>query len=202
MAFAIGCRKDDTGKRALEVLHIFEYLIFDLERKSINVCADFLTYNHSDRPARLHVLHRGNVDFQAATDGWSEDRVYTRLLEEIAGKDIALSKGGRNVVLRQLANSPLEAELIPDSPAWLEGWGPERPTDGTYTPCTGFKSPELEPQKYYLFRVTGTIEGESYRHIMHEYGDGKVELKAGRVLWEQIKAEIKEHSSKSGHSAV
>jgi hypothetical protein len=200
MAFAIGYDKESEEGRSLEVLHILEYLIFDLENERVNVCGDFLVRNNSDRPARLHVLHRGNIDFQidfqkpVGRKKWLDDEVYTGVLKAVpASRGLSVNRTGLSVgyggiTLRYASCPHSEVEILPC--VFLEELV-ERPGHGMYVPFTGFKSPELKPQKHCLFRVAGAVEGASYAHIMPEPGsDDPIELKGGKSLLEQIEAEI------------
>ena len=203
MGFATGSPRGVGYKRPTYVLHTIEYLTFDPKKREIHVFGDFLARNVSKSPGQLRVVHRGNIDFEAVTTDWPEDRYWTRPLLEMWGEETGLGMENEDIVFNSAQGDQLKVELLSGRQGQLKGWVPLRPEDvkgqlkgkvplrpedGSYIPFTGFDTPRIEPGKLCLFRVAGTIGGESYKRFMpNPESEDPIIIAGGMPLQEQIR---------------
>lgn len=161
MGFVVSIPRKEIGKPDIEIHTILEYLTFDTKKGTVNVCGDFITTNHSDNPEQIYVLHQGDVDFQAATNGWSNDDLYTKILKEQGHSHTCLQIKGDGLIQSQGWDAPIEVRLLQD-PKELERWEPN------HAPFTGIKSPILEPGSHSLFRIVGETSLDSYQAVTQD----------------------------------
>jgi len=182
MGFAIGSERDTQGKPLIEVMHLIEYASIDPENRLVRICADVIMENTSDKPARLFLLHPGNVELYASTGSWENDQIWTPALTRIAARDIGLRQGEDGLYLNSPGRDTIRIDLLtgPESP--LEEWRTNRQDDKTFADITGILSPQLEPGKGYLFRVAGVVDGESYRCFDPVYREGCIGIVAGEPM--------------------
>lgn len=186
--FLVGSKKNEYGEHRLEVLHYIEYLTYNLENKRIDVWADFIIRNISKEAACLWGLHSGNIRFQSGTAEWFKDTIWTEVLLDLARDEMGLVRRGERILLCEFGSKPISVELLYGA---LERWGPEVPNDEKYVCFTGWKSPNVKPGDCNLFRVCGTIEGETYDRLMPKTGSGKViSIIGGVPLQEHIRKNL------------
>lgn len=181
----IGSKNDETQGHALEVLHYIEYLKFDLENQTVYITADFFVRNVTKKAASLYGLHRGNIRFTSETEGWFEDKEWTAVLLELAREEIGLtSTTDGKIFLCEVGGHTEQVKLLYGN---LMPWGPEAPSDGSYVSFTAWKSPLINPGEFVLFRVSGSIFGESYTHLMPDPNSGDpIRIMGGMPLQQEI----------------
>lgn len=195
--FLTGSRRRETGERILKVLNSVEYLSFFLKNKKIDVCGDFFVQNLSDDAARLRGLHRGNIEFELKTQSWIEDKLWTPVLRAIAGEFIGLEIMSKDEILMfQAGGEPLRVSLLGDSGKVRE-WSPARASDGSYACFTGWESPVIEPKSCCLFRISGSICGETYNRLMGESEGNKVQIMGGEPLEKVIIGDIRKEGDRA-----
>jgi len=187
--FLTGSDKDKSGHPILKVLNSIEYLTFNLKKRQINVWADFLVQNFSDKQACLKGLHRGNIQFELKTN-WHKDEYWTPVLKEIAGEYIGLTIRGKDEILLNRAGAdPLPVILLKDS-GNVKEWSTVRPVDGSYVYFTGWEGPVIEPGICGLFRIKGSIIGETYDRLMEDHESGKIRIMGGEPLEHTIFSDL------------
>lgn len=188
--FASGSNTTEDGKPTLKVLDYVEYLIYDFENHQVFVTGDFFVQNNSPNPQQLYGLHRGNIKFSLSTDQWLTDTHWTKILDNVAGLKIGLeiTRQGR-IFLHKITGASIEVQLVTNTDSFSE-WGPGKPEDVSYTYFSAWRSPELEPGRCSLIRVTGIIEGDTYHKLLPD-GHNQITITGGVPLLTKIEEELR-----------
>ncbi|NQT00702.1 MAG: hypothetical protein HQ580_01620 [Planctomycetes bacterium] len=189
LCFLVGSKRYENEGYQLEVLHYIEYITYDLENETVEVWADFIVRNRSnENPLRLCGLHRGNIGFESRTSEWLEDTKWTKVLLKYAPDEMGLVRKDDTILLCEFGNKPIPVQLVHGP---LNPCGPKRPNDGKYVPFSCWESPPVESGKTCLFRVAGTIKGETYRKLLPKLGSSKpISIIGGIPLQEEISQNI------------
>lgn len=167
LCFSLGSRRNSFGNPLIQILHSIEYLVFNFIDKQIELCGDFIIHNVSNKNARLRGLHRGNIQFEFATSGWIADTRCTKTLMVLARDDIGLQVT-RNQILLHHVTGEIDNVVLLSEAGQPDQWGPEAPKVNDYTYFTTWTSPVVKPGELGLFRIKGTIEGQTYGHLLKD----------------------------------
>jgi len=202
--FLIGSPKIAPSQHSLRVLHYIEYLTYDLDKKRVNIVADFFIKNISDDEVSLYGLHSGSIDFQNSTDNWFSDSIWTPVLLEWASDEIGLSSNGSDLLLCDSDNLFVKVELLKGP---IKPYGP-KPRDECGCTCfTGWQSPLVKPKTLCLFRVSGVMDGKSYDDLMPAGEDDEsIWIMGGEPLEDYMKEHLldkyREEYLKLGHQLL
>jgi len=185
-----GSPKDQMGRVMLKVIHCIEYLWYNRKEKRVEVWGDFFVANTSKEWASIRALHRGNVKFRLAGVDWLTDTRWTQILKMIAAKYMGLQvMANGEIFLSRVGAEPLKITLLKEDGA-LKGWSPAPPSADAFTCFTGWESPLIEPGTCTLFRVKGTISGETYERLLGQSSTRQgeqIQIMGGKPLEETIR---------------
>lgn len=179
-----------SGKApALKVVNYIEYITYDFKNKKINLTGDFLVQNCSWEKHCLRGIHRGNMSFHLATDNWLKDEYWTALIKKVAALEIGLEIENEQAFFNSATGKRVKINLALNSEKKVEEWGPPRPSDESYTYFSTWESPALEPREFSLFRIEGTLAGDTFHKLLPN-PTTKIAITGGRPLLEEIERDL------------